>query len=151
MSKISPAWYDEGLCFSCTQCGNCCRGAGNVWISDEEIAGLADLLDLRDEEFREIYVRRSGRRGLVLRQKRNQDCIFWGEPGECEVYDLRPRQCRTYPFWNAIVQSSDDWESEQTSCPGVGKGAHHSREEIDANLAGDGIPGHRTHLRMGAE
>ncbi len=39
----SPApWYQDGLAFTCTQCGKCCTGdPGFVWVTDEEIAALA--------------------------------------------------------------------------------------------------------------
>ena len=69
MSDDRNPWYREGLRFRCTRCGNCCRGAGNVWASDDEIAALAERLELSDADVRNRYTRRAGR-GVALRQAR---------------------------------------------------------------------------------
>jgi Fe-S-cluster containining protein len=140
---IQP-WFREGLRFECTRCGRCCRGPGNVWLSDSEIEALAKATATDIDEFRRTHVKRSGRKGLVLSQKRNQDCIFWDDAQGCGVYENRPRQCQTYPFWKANLQSRSAWEAERQSCPGVGEGALHSREQIESMLTDDGIPDHRT-------
>ena len=142
-SDENQPWYKDGLRFECTQCGRCCRGPGNVWVSDEEIENLAQHVERSVDEFRATYVKRAGRRGLVLIQKRNQDCIFWDETTGCQVYTSRPRQCLTYPFWRANLTSEYQWTSERRHCPGVDKGPLHSPEEIDAKLENDGIPDHR--------
>ena len=75
---MTEAWYAQGLQFSCTQCGKCCGGApGYVWISEDEIADLAQHLGLDDAAFRRRYVRKVYRRGLSLVEKPNFDCVFW--------------------------------------------------------------------------
>lgn len=155
MSADVP-WYGEGLEFECHRCGACCRGPGNVWVSDAEIGGLARALEMEEDEVRAVYTRRAAPRArsrhgggpdTVLRQKRNQDCIFW-EPGSgCSVYAQRPRQCRTYPFWEAIVHSRETWEEESRACRGIGCGPARAAEEIAALVAEDGIPRHRTRTR----
>jgi len=147
MTDARKPWYQAGLRFGCTRCGNCCRGAGNVWVSDEEVAALAARLELSQDDFRAGYTRRSGR-GVVLRQKRNQDCVFWSASAGCEVYERRPRQCQSYPFWFGNVHSRDNWQSESRSCPGIGRGELHAEPEISATAAADGIPADRTRLRV---
>ena len=147
MSDGGTLWYREGLRFRCTRCGNCCRGDGNVWVSDAEIGALATRLGLSDSDLRSGYTRRSGR-GIVLAQKRNQDCIFFDGSSGCEVYADRPRQCRTYPFWRGIVHSRDDWDDESRCCPGIGRGDLHPPSEIAQTAATDGIPEHRTRTRV---
>ena len=43
-NKTDEPWFSQGLRFTCSQCGNCCSGGpGFVWVSDEEIAKLADF------------------------------------------------------------------------------------------------------------
>lgn len=145
----SEPWYKDGLRFECTRCGRCCRGDGNVWVSDDEIAALAAQLDRSDDEFRASHTRRAGKRGISLRQKRNQECIFWNAKTGCEVYELRPRQCRTYPFWSALIQDAETWHAEGQSCPGIGDGELYPVEKIIRTAADDGIPPHRTRLRGG--
>ena len=146
--KSPERWYADGLRFECSRCGHCCRGAGNVWVSDADVASLAQALEVSDAELRSLYTRRLGRSGVVLRQQRNQDCVFWHPESGCQVYAQRPRQCRTYPFWRAIVHSRESWEEEASSCPGIGRGSLHAAEGVEASAAADGIPEHRT--RRGA-
>lgn len=141
-------WYNDGLRFECTQCGRCCRGPGNVWVTDDEIEVLAAQMERSAEDFRASYVKRAGRRGLVLAQKRNQDCVFWDERDGCQVYSARPRQCLTYPFWRANLTSDREWKSERRSCPGIDEGPLYGREAINASLENDGIPEHRNRARQ---
>jgi len=71
------------------------------------------------EAFGRQYLRRvDGRISLV--DKPNLDCVFWD--GGCTVYDIRPRQCRTFPFWRENVASPKAWRKTETRCPGVGEG-----------------------------
>ena len=70
---------------------------------------------------------------VSLKEKDNYDCIFLTKNG-CSIYEGRPSQCRTYPFWESIVESRANWESEGKSCPGIGKGRKISRKEIEKEL-----------------
>jgi len=45
-------------------------------------------------------------------------CIFL-KNGRCSVYDARPTQCRTYPFWPGIVARQDDYWREARHCEGI--------------------------------
>ena len=55
-----------------------------------------------------------------LRIRRNGDCIFWD--GGCTVYSVRPRQCRTFPFWPENIDSRESWNAVKETCHGAGKG-----------------------------
>ena len=70
---------------------------------------------------------------VSLKEKDNYDCIFLGENG-CSIYEGRPLQCRTYPFWPSIVESRENWESEKRSCPGIGKGPIINKDTIEELL-----------------
>src|SRR5271154_6804310 len=94
-------WFKDGLRFRCTGCGDCCTGApGFVWVNAAEIADLAKAQGLEVAQFEERYVRRVGiRRSLI--EYDNGDCVFFdNQTRKCTVYDARPRQCRTWPFWD---------------------------------------------------
>ncbi|MDJ0851263.1 MAG: YkgJ family cysteine cluster protein [Myxococcota bacterium] len=135
------SWYREGLRFACTRCGNCCRGAGTVRVSDAEIAALARRLDMADPEFRSAYTRplRGGERSL--REARNRDCIFYAAAEGCRVYEDRPRQCRAWPFWRAVVHSPECWAEEARECPGMNAGPLHDAVTIERTSADDGTSG----------
>lgn len=124
-------WFKDGLRFQCTQCGNCCTGApGYVWVNQEEIAALAGHVGLSVDDFERKYVRRIGiRKSLV--EFPNGDCVFFdGQARRCTVYHLRPRQCRTWPFWQSNVRTEEDWEETCRVCPGSGTGPVYPVEEI---------------------
>jgi Fe-S-cluster containining protein len=124
-------WYQAGLRFACTQCGNCCSGApGYVWVNQAEIQQLAELAGLDVEAFERQYVRRVGLRKTLV-ERPNGDCVFLdGETRKCNVYAARPRQCRTWPFWESNVRTPEAWQKTCEVCPGSGRGNLYPVEEI---------------------
>ena len=127
-------WYADGLRFKCTGCGDCCTGGpGYVWVNQAEIDALAKRLGMSAEAFEKQYVRQVGvRRTLKELTKRNYDCVFLdAETRKCTVYEDRPRQCRTWPFWNSTVRTPEAWQQTCEVCPGSGKGKLYSIEVID--------------------
>lgn len=126
-------WYHKGLRFTCSQCGDCCTGApGYVWVNKQEIAEMAAVLGETDiAEFERKYVRKVGiRKSLV--EFSNGDCVFLDESRKCQVYNARPRQCRTWPFWESNLKSPAAWEETCEVCPGSGQGKLHSIEVIES-------------------
>src|SRR4051794_10985472 len=123
-------WYEAGLRFECTRCGACCTGEpGFVWIDDEELAALARFLGEPPDQVRDLYTRRTrGKR--TIREKANGDCVFFERGKGCTVYPVRPRQCRTWPFWESNVESPEAWERTKQACPGSGRGDLIPAEEI---------------------
>ncbi|MBQ9371084.1 MAG: YkgJ family cysteine cluster protein [Thermoguttaceae bacterium] len=130
-------WYSEGLRFGCKQCGRCCGGGspGYVWTSDEEIQALAKAMGLSRSEFELHFIRLiTGRRKSLLERK-NYDCVLLASDGKrCSVYNARPVQCRTWPFWDQNVATPTDWARAAKHCPGCNNpnGKLYSQQEIDA-------------------
>jgi uncharacterized protein len=123
-------WYKAGLQFTCTECGDCCSGTpGYVWVNNEEIAALAAAVGLTPDAFEDLYVRRVGVR-KSLKEFPNGDCVFL-KSRRCTVYEARPRQCRTWPFWDSNLKTPDDWKQTCEACPGSGQGRLHTIEEIE--------------------
>ena len=136
MSENAP-WYRDGLCFSCTQCGNCCTGApGVVWVTDEEIARIAEVTGMSLGEVRLFHTRIVGGR-VSLREHANGDCVFFDSAQRtCTIYTARPVQCRTWPFWNSNLESPKTWDDVKSGCPGAGHGTLYSLEDVE-RLAGE--------------
>ncbi len=127
-------WYRDGLRFRCTRCGNCCTGApGFVWVNEDELTALAEFRDEPRDQVEGLYTR-LGFRGRTLREKPNGDCVFWDREQGCTVYPVRPRQCRTWPFWESNLETPADWEWTRETCPGAGQGELISAEEIAERL-----------------
>lgn len=127
---MSEPWYADGLRFKCTRCGNCCTGeAGFVWVSDEQIAAIAEFRGERLEEVTGLYTRREGTR-RSLKERANGDCIFFDREAGCTIYPVRPQQCRTWPFWESNIQSPKTWAEIAAACPGCNQGELIPADEI---------------------
>ncbi len=128
-------WYHDGLRFQCSQCGDCCTGApGYVWVCKSEIAELARTLQIDDlDRFEREYVRAIGIR-KSLKEFPNGDCVFFDtESRRCQVYSARPRQCRSWPFWESNLKSPESWQQTCEICPGSGRGKLHPVEVIESH------------------
>jgi Fe-S-cluster containining protein len=131
---MTEPWYKDGLRFTCTRCGHCCTGEpGFVWVEDEELEAIAEFRGEDAEEMRALFTRK-GYRGITLREKGNGDCVFYDRDQGCTIYPVRPRQCRTWPFWESNVQTPEDWQRTCTVCPGSGRGELIPPEEITRRL-----------------
>ena len=148
---VLDTWYKQGLNFTCTCCGNCCTGGpGYVWISEAEIRLLAAHLKITPEETVERYCRKVDGK-FSLKEGRTvagqYDCIFLKEikpprssrRGEvivqakrvCGIYEVRPLQCRTWPFWPENLETKSAWQGETRKCPGMNTGKHYSPNQIE--------------------
>ncbi len=133
MESRQPPWYADGLRFECTRCGHCCTGEGYVWVSRGRIRQIAEFLEMSVEEFSRRYLRRVENR-LSLVEKENTDCVFWERDNGCTIYPVRPRQCRTFPFWPEHLKSPDAWRALAAVVPGIGRGRRHGAGEIRRRL-----------------
>jgi Fe-S-cluster containining protein len=121
-------FFDSGIRFQCQRCGACCTGApGVIRVSDEEAMAIADFLDQPVQEAIDALLY-PWENGYSIREDDDGRCLFYDEG--CRIYPVRPRQCRTFPFWTAILRSQDRWDSVRRSCPGVGKGRLFAKHEI---------------------
>ena len=123
MSDTTPLpWYQKGLHFKCTECGKCCTGQpGFVWIAEEEVPAMAAALNLSEQAFKMRYVRNRHNR-LALVEKKIADgtyaCIFLKEK-KCQIYQARPKQCRTFPWWKENLNTEESWKLAALSCEGI--------------------------------
>ena len=122
---------DHGLRFNCTQCGNCCTGvSGYVKFTDEEAEGMARHLGISLDEFLREYTHETpmGRSLTERKTEFGYDCVFLDRdtlPGKaiCGLYEHRPEQCRTWPFWQSNLSSEHAWRRAAMGCPGVDRGS----------------------------
>lgn len=120
LSLINEVWYKDGLHFKCTGCGKCCTGApGYVWLEEEDIVRLSKRLKIPRELFLKRYTRLVGSRYSLTEDPINYDCIFLKDQKECTLYEDRPKQCKTFPFWKDALESPEAWEEEKERCEGI--------------------------------
>ena len=132
-ARKSKKWYADGLRFTCKKCGSCCSGEpGYIWVTENEIAKIAEYLGMGPSAFKEEYTRPAGR-GRSLKELPNGDCVFL-DKNSCMIYKVRPIQCCTWPFWKRNLHSREAWEECCSACPGSGQGRRHTFSEIERSL-----------------
>ena len=106
-----------------------------MWVNKEEIAALAAEVGLDVDEFEARYVREVGVRKSLIEYD-NGDCVFFdNKTRKCSVYAARPRQCRTWPFWDSNIRTPEAWAETCQVCPGSGTGRLYQLGEIEAQTA----------------
>ena len=116
--------HKEGFPFSfnaraCDSCGGkCCTGqSGYIWATPEEIESMAESLGLTFAQFATRYTHRVNGRFTLNEVQRPQGdfaCVFFDQG--CKIYDQRPEQCRTFPFWEHFKREP---RVVISSCPGT--------------------------------
>lgn len=122
-------WREEGVRFACQGSGRCCvsRGAyGWVYLTLVDRQRLAQALGIPTRRFTREYCAKTD--GLFHLRDDGPDCRFLVDR-RCSVYEARPTQCRTWPFWPENM-SAKAWTAIAAECPGVGKGRVVPVEEI---------------------
>lgn len=122
-------WREEGVRFACQGSGRCCvsRGAyGWVYLTLVDRQRLAQALGIPTRQFTREYCAKTD--GLFHLRDDGPDCRFLVDR-RCSVYEARPTQCRTWPFWPENM-SAKAWTAIAAECPGVGKGRVVPVEEI---------------------
>ncbi|MCI5130659.1 MAG: YkgJ family cysteine cluster protein [Candidatus Electrothrix sp. EH2] len=113
-----PYFFKSDACKSCG--GKCCRGGqGYVWLSLQELEKMAAAREISAEVFTRQYVRQSkGRLSLQERIVNGEHfcCLFDPIDCRCTMYENRPKQCRTFPFWEKFTK---DIDNIILTCPGV--------------------------------
>ena len=130
-----PKWWADGVRFECQGSGRCCVSRGEfgfVYMTEEDRERCAKVMGMTTSAFTRRYC------GITdgvyhLKDGKGPECIFL-EGNRCTVYEGRPVQCRTWPFWPEVM-SAKAWKTEVAAyCPGVGKGRLHTAKEIKAVL-----------------
>ncbi len=111
--------FKLGECEACG--GNCCIGeSGYIWINKLEIEALSKYLNLDVDKFVSIYLNKIGYKYSIKEVKLAQDnfacCFFDLDKRQCSIYEYRPIQCRTFPFWDYFKKNRKEVFEE---CPAI--------------------------------
>jgi Fe-S-cluster containining protein len=113
-----PYAFDASACASCQ--GRCCTGeSGYIYVTKTEIENIANLLKLDINDFANTYLFQIGYKYSIREIQHNgsHECVFYDrETNGCQIYDARPTQCRTFPFWDYFKTRVDELKLE---CPGI--------------------------------
>ncbi|MDD5643117.1 MAG: YkgJ family cysteine cluster protein, partial [Syntrophales bacterium] len=94
--------------FQCQQCGDCCAGRGGIFVRPEEVAAMAALLEMGEEEFRDRYLEPSslGTRLAIT----DGVCVFL-QDNRCRVHPVKPFICRQWPYLPVLLADEDEFEA----------------------------------------
>ncbi|MBR8462770.1 YkgJ family cysteine cluster protein [Campylobacter sp. faydin G-105] len=110
--------FDTSFCDSCG--GKCCTGeSGYIWMDEEEMATLSQHLNLNIDEFRREFLINVGAKYSIKEKSYNGGfaCVFFDEINKnCSIYEYRPSQCVSFPFWEYFLTNLKELEKE---CIGV--------------------------------
>lgn len=132
--KPEREWWSEGVRFQCQGSGKCCVSHGEfgfVYLTLDDRRRMAKVLGLTTSAFTRKHCAVTD--GVHHLKDTGPDCMFLKNK-RCTVYEGRPVQCRTWPFWPEVM-SAKAWAKEvKAFCPGVDKGRVISEKEIAATL-----------------
>ena len=104
---------------ACEECGGkCCKGeSGYIWTNPLEMQKIANFLNISVDEFKKFYLIKVDYK-FSIKEKQYEDgyaCVFFND-GKCSIYEVRPNQCRTFPFWDFFKTNISEVKKE---CPGI--------------------------------
>jgi Fe-S-cluster containining protein len=110
--------FNPLACESCQ--ARCCTGeSGYIYVTKNEIEQIAKLLNLEVREFVKTYLFKKMYKYSIKERKvgESYECIFYDSSANgCSIYEARPKQCRTFPFWDYYKMRVDELKIE---CPGI--------------------------------
>lgn len=134
--ETKTEWWRAGVQFQCQGSEQCCTSHGEfgyVFLTLEDRKRMAKVLKMRTGEFTKKYCQKTGGVWHLIEEKGKPDCMFL-EGKRCGIYEGRPTQCRTWPFWPEVMDAKS-WKKDVVDfCPGVGKGKIWSGDEIEKIL-----------------
>lgn len=132
----TKAWWKDGLRFQCQNSGQCCTSHGEygfVYLTKKDRSRMARALNLTLLQFTKKHCDLSNGFFHLKEDPKNPDCQFLKNK-KCQIYQARPTQCRTWPFWPDTLPAKA-WNKEVLNfCPGVGKGPLIPAEKIEQQL-----------------
>ena len=107
--------------YACKECpGKCCSGeSGNIWVTQYEMRLISSFLRINLIDCIQKYFTTHNNR-ITNKERLTEsgyECIFLkGSQKNCSIYEVRPSQCREYPFWDYFRKHKELIINE---CPGI--------------------------------
>lgn len=105
-----------------------------IYLRPEEPARLGAWLGLTEAQFRKRFVTTTAAGAEVIEVKEVGIGCPLLEGDLCSVDEVKPGQCRAYPFWSELVGDRHAWRREKRDCEGIGRGPVWPRDEIERML-----------------
>ncbi len=118
--------------FECQRgCLECCTQTGEVYLTEDDAQRIAAHLGQTTEHFLTTLCETDANGDLRLTTPADKACHFLFEGG-CSIHEVKPLQCRAFPFWPENVTGRRVWEKVGKVCPGIGVGPVLPIEDVRA-------------------
>jgi hypothetical protein len=91
-----------------------------VYLTEADSQRIAARVGMTAADFERRYIYRT-KNLRRLRAAGEARCPFLSDEG-CSIHEVKPVQCRAFPFWPELAQSKREWRKTAEWCPGIGKG-----------------------------
>lgn len=119
---MKPPWWMSGVKFSCQSgCGKCCdQPGGIVYLSIKDAERISNHSGLSVDDWLERDARKTYDGRFVLKSREDDGiCIHLDENQQCSIYEVRPQQCKAFPWWGENLASDRSWSQVKELCPGI--------------------------------
>jgi Fe-S-cluster containining protein len=119
---MKPPWWMSGVKFSCQSgCGKCCdQPGGIVYLSTKDAERISNHSGLSVDDWLERDARKTYDGRFILKSREDDGiCIHLNENQQCSIYEVRPQQCKAFPWWGENLASDRSWSQVKELCPGI--------------------------------
>jgi uncharacterized protein len=108
-----------------------------VVLTEEDILRISEHLGMDIHAFCTTYLSYDEEDDMwFVHVKPGGACVFLRDE-RCSIHEVKPLQCRTYPFWPELLEDRATWEEEGALCEGIGRGIEHHPGRVNAVARGE--------------
>jgi Fe-S-cluster containining protein len=130
LKQLSPLHEQAFSKINCLECANCCKNY-SPRFKTPDIKRISRHLKIRESDFIAAYLKVDEEGDFVVK---SLPCPFLGENNFCTIYEVRPSDCRRFPYTNedVFIKRQQLTLKNSTFCPI----AYYVLEKIMQNEAG---------------
>lgn len=116
--KLLPDLHEEAFeKIDCLQCAGCCKSISPRFKAPD-IKKVSKYLGIKEADLINNYLRYDEDGDHVVK---SSPCAFLGADNYCTIYDVRPGDCRNYPYTDSydFVKRPNITYLNSTICPAV--------------------------------
>lgn len=87
-------------------------------MEDREVESIARFLGISSSAFLGRFCEKKNSR-FYVRTGPDGYCAFYEKEKRCLIHPVKPRPCRLWPFYPALLRDRDNWEMAKEACPGI--------------------------------
>lgn len=89
-----------------------------MWVEEDDIEQMSTAKQMTSAAFVERFVYAKNSK-LSLREDPNGACSLLDGSNRCSIYECRPQQCRTFPYWPQLANEGPALDMASAYCPGI--------------------------------